>query len=109
LQAEAQAGDESAGAAGLDHVGREGLDDLSERQVNRGGIFGRRQEELEALVEGAGLGHAHEASAMAEMIETELASSHGGGATLVSVVVEVGAKGECRHVFLSGEQLAASS
>ena len=61
------------------------------------GIFGRRQEELEALVEGAGLGHTHEASAMAEVVETELAASNGGGATLMSVVVEVGAKGELGH------------
>ena len=38
---------------------------------------------------------------MAEMVETELASSNSGGTAMVSVVVEVGAKGECRHKFLS--------
>ena len=91
LGCRAEAGDESAGAAGFDHVGGEGLDDLGERGVDGGGIFGRRQEELEALVEGAVAGHLHAASAMAEMEETELASANGGGTAMVSVVVEVGA------------------
>ena len=109
LEAEAEAGDESAGAAGFDHVGGEGLDDLRECRVNGGGIFGRRQEKLEALVEGAGAGHLHAASAMAEMEETELASANGGGTAMVSVVVEVGAERELRHKCLSGERLAASN
>jgi len=108
LEAEAEAGDESPGAAGFNHVSGEGLDDLGECRVNGGGIFGRRQEELEALVEGAGAGHLHAASAMAEMEETELASANGGGTAMVSVVVEVGAKRKLRHKCLSGEQLATS-
>src|SRR5271166_2376468 len=96
----AQRGEDELGALGTDHVGGQGFDDLSERGLYGVHVFQRRQVEMEMLAAGAGLGHAHEASAVAEVVAAVVAAGDGGGAAVVSIVVEMIATDlwQARHI-----------
>src|SRR5271165_4801162 len=96
----AQRGEDELGALGIDHVGGQGFDDLSERGLYGVHVFQRRQVEMEMLAAGAGLGHAHEASAVAEVVAAVVAAGDGGGAAVVSIVVEMIATDlwQARHI-----------
>lgn len=56
-----------ARALEIDPVNGHGFHELGERRLHGVHVFERRQVEWTGLAAGAGLGHAHEASALAEV------------------------------------------
>ena len=78
------------GALEVEHVGGDGLDQMVECRLHGEHVFQRGKAEVEALAAGAELGHAHEASAVAEMEGTVALSADGDGVASAAVVVEMG-------------------
>src|SRR5271169_904488 len=65
------------------------LDDLRKRRLHGVHVLEWWQPQVKALAAGTILGHAHEASAMAEVVAAVVAASDGGRLAEVSVVVHV--------------------
>src|SRR5271166_2015686 len=91
----AQGGEEKVGSLEVDHVGGDGLDQLVEGRLHGKHVFEGRELEVKALVAGAGLGHAQETGAVAQMIGAVVAAMSGGGVASAAVVVGVSAGCEC--------------
>ncbi len=82
---------EAVGALEFDHVGGEGLGELSERRLHSEHRFERRELQVEALAAGAILGHAHEPGTVPEVMKAKVTVGDGGGVADAAVVVNVSA------------------